>query len=94
VQFYFRAAVRGVKETLALCSLYSPVDEARRKYSNGALNVCRYEGSQKLVVIRAKSIISAIALVPFKPDERVGGFFLAEKPGLDVIHTGIIVDDD
>jgi len=51
-------------------------------------------GRQKWVVIRAKTIISAVALVPFKPDERVGEFFLAEKPGLDVIDTGIIVDDD
>ena len=87
-QFYFRAIVDGIEEALVLCSLYSPVDNIQRRYSNGALIVCRYQGEDQLVVIRAKSILSAVALVPFTQGGRIGEFFLAEKFALGVVDTG------
>jgi len=63
------------------------------EYSNGALIVCSHEEGTRLVVIRAKSIISVVAMVPF--GEQTGQtrrFFLVEKFALGVIDTGHIVD--
>jgi len=87
-QFYFRAIVNGIEEVLVLCSLYSLVDDLQRRYSNGALIVCSYQGEDQLVVIRAKSILSVVALVPFTQGGRIGEFFLAEKFALGVVDTG------
>ncbi|KAF9645765.1 hypothetical protein BDM02DRAFT_3156773 [Thelephora ganbajun] len=93
VQFYFQAIVEGINETLALCSLYSPIDNLCREYSNSALNVCRYEGGNHLVVIWVKSILSVVVMVPFvRQGEQVREFFLVEKFALGVIDTGDIVD--
>ena len=93
VQFYFRATINRIKETLVLCSLYSPVNEQHREYSNSALNVCSYEGVNQLVVIRAKSILSVVAMVPFcGQDESTRDFFLVEKFALGVVDTGDIVN--
>jgi hypothetical protein len=90
-QFYFRVAVNGITETLALCSLYSPVDENLSNYTYGALTVSNYEGEGNLVVIRIDSILSAVAMVPFgEPTER--RFSLVEKFAFGVIHTGDTVD--
>ena len=93
MQFYFQATVEGIKETLVLCSLYSPVNEHHREYSNSALNVCSYEGANQLVVIRAKSILSVVAMVLFRgQDESTHDFFLVEKFALGVVDTGDVVD--
>ena len=91
VQFYFQAIVDGFEETLALCSLYSPVDETLRAYSNNALNVCSYEGEHRLVVIRVESILSVVAMVPFG-ERTTQNFFLIEKFALGVVDTGTIED--
>jgi len=92
VRFYFQVVLEGVKQTLALCSLYSPANEHIREHSNGALIVCTYEGEGKLVVIQAKSIHSVVAMVPFG-DQRNREFFLVEKFALGVIDTGDTVDE-
>ena len=92
VRFYFRAIVEGIEETLALGSLYSLADEYHRRCTHGALIVCKYEGEQDLVVIRAKSILSIVGMMPFENED--GGscrFYLVEKPGLDVVDTGDII---
>ena len=92
-KFYFRAVVGGIEETLVMCSLYSPADEYRRDYTHGALIVCNYEGDSNLVVIRVKSILSVIGMMPFKEqDEGTRQFYLVEKFGLGVVDTGDIVD--
>ena len=91
--FFFRATVEGIVETLSLGSLYSPVDEHRIKRTHGALIVCRYGGESTLVVIRAKDILSAVALVPHKQQD--GGnpqVYLVEKFGFGVVDTGDIED--
>ena len=93
VHFYFQANIEGVKETLALCSLYSLADERHREYTHGALNVCEYGGEDNLVVIRITSILSVVAMVPVR--EQVEGgrqYFLVEKFALGVIDTGDIVE--
>ena len=93
VRFYFQATVEGIDETLALCSMYSPADEYFRECSHDALNVCDYGGEDNLVIIQVKSILSVIAMVPFR-EQAEGGrhFFLVEKFALGVIDTGDIVD--
>ena len=93
MQFYFQAVVKGIKETLALCSLYSPANEQYREYSIGALIVCSYGGRNRLVVVRAKSILSVVAMVPLEEqDEGNSDFYLVEKFSLGVVHTCDIVD--
>ena len=92
-QFFFRATVEGVEETLALGSLYSTVDGHRRRRTHGALIVCRYKGERSLVVIPVKSILSAVALVPCR--EQDGGdrqFYLVEKPGFSIVDISDIAD--
>jgi hypothetical protein len=94
-RFYFRAIVEGIEESLALCSLYSLTDEHHRGRTHGALIVCDYEGERTLVVIRAKSILSVVGMMPFKdPEQDEGGrqFYLVEKFGLGVVDTGDIID--
>ena len=93
VQFYFQATVEGIRETLALCSLFSPANEHRREYSNGALIVCNYSGRDELVVIQAKLILSVVAMVPLdEQDEGNNEFFLVENSALGVVHTSDVVD--
>lgn len=92
--FYFQAKVEGAEETLALCSIYSPVDHDLREYTHGALNVCNYKGEDNLIVIRVMSIISVIAMVLVR--NQVEGlrhqYFLVEKFTLGVVDTGDSVD--
>ena len=89
MEFYFQVAVEGIEETLALCSLYSPINELHREHSNSTLNVCSYKRGKYLVVIEVKSILSVIAMVPFEQGE-TGNFFLVEHFALGVIDTAII----
>jgi hypothetical protein len=90
-QFYFRTAINGIAETLALCSMYSLADERLSEYAHGALNIFNYEGERDLVVVRVDSILSVVAMVPFGgPTE--SRFSLVEKFTFGVIHTGDTVD--
>ena len=93
MQFYFQETVEGVEEALALCSLYTPVDDSIREISKNALNVCSYGGRDQFVVLRVNSILSVVAMVPFgQQDGRSHRFFLVEKFALGVIDTGDIQD--
>ena len=87
VRFYFQAIVGGNKEAFALCSLYSLPDEHDREYTNGALNVHSCKGEGSLVVIRAKTILSVVGMMPF---QETGEFYLVERFSLGVIDA---VDD-
>ena len=89
VRFYFQAIVKGIEESLALCSLYSLRDEDKEDYTHGALNVHSYEGENDLIVIRVKTILSIVGMMPFKV---TGDFYLTEKFSLGVIDTGDIID--
>lgn len=87
MQFFFQAAVEGIEETLVVCSLYSPADEHRLDYSNGALIACRYRGRSNLDVIRVKSILSVVAMVPLdEQNEEDKYFYLVENSALGVVH--------
>ena len=92
MKFFFRDTVAGAQEALALGSMYSPVDIDLRKYTHGALNVFDYQGDDALVVVKANTIRSVVAMVPFADVEMSSRFFLVEKFALGVIDTGIIVD--
>jgi len=96
VRFYFRAIIAGRQEALALCSLFSPADEEIIRETYGALNVFEYYGEENLVVIRATSILSAVAMVPFHERDQIPRphprFYLAEYFALGVVDTGIILE--
>jgi len=91
VRFYFRATVAGVQESLSLGSLYSLVDDAIEEYSHGALNVYGYE-VDSLVVIRADSILSTVAMVPFKQEDAGQRFALVDHPALDIVNPDNALD--
>lgn len=62
-------------------------------YSNGALNICSYEGQRVLVVIPVHSILSVVAMIPFgEQGEGTQRVFLIEKFALGVVNTGVIED--
>ena len=88
--FYFRVAITGMTETLVLCSLYSPADEQLNQETHGALNVFEYNGEDGLIVIRATTVLSVVAMVPFgrQNQEHAPRFFLIEKFSLGVVDTG------
>jgi len=92
VRFYFRATVAGVQESLLLGSMYSLVDDAIEEHSHGALNVHRHQGEDSLVVIRADSILSAVAMVPFKQEDAGQRFALVDHPALDIINPNNALD--
>jgi len=84
VRFYFQATVEGNEEAFALCSLYSLPDEQDREYANGALNIHSCEGEGSLIVIRVKTILSIVGMMPF---QETGEFYLLEKFSLGVIDA-------
>ena len=94
VRFYFRTKISGIRETLILCSLYSPANGQLRQDTYGALNVFEYEGEDALIVVPAKAVRSVVTMVPFR--ERVQGrptrFFLVEKFALGVVDTGVVLE--
>ena len=93
-RYYFRANIAGIRETLVLCSLYSPADERLNRETYGALNIFEYEGESNLVIIRATTILSVVTMVPFgkQVQGRPAFFFLVEKFALGVVDTGIILE--
>ena len=95
-RFYFRATFAGTTETLVLCSLYSPADEQLNRETYGALNVFEYYGESNgaFTVIRATTIMSVVAMVPFgkQIQGRPARFFLVEKFALGVVDTGDILE--
>ena len=93
-RFYFRVDVGGTRETLVLCSLYSPADERLNRATHGALNVFEYKGEDSLIIIRATAVRSVVTMVPFSEQGqgRPVRFFLVEKFSLGVVNTGIVLD--
>ena len=89
--FYFCENIAGIRETLALCSIYSPADDRLSQETHGALNVFEYKGEDDLIIIRATSILSVVTMVPFGRGYPPR-FFLVEKFSLGVVDTGIILE--
>ena len=86
MQYYFRAPIRGEIQTYALISEYSAPHAELLESSSGAVAASKYEGQNGLKVIEAKSIVSAVAMVPY-PHEGLGAgkwHFLVEKMGLEM----------
>ena len=73
-------------KTFALVSVYSAPDESLLRKSSGVLAVCKYKGSQALTVIRASTIVSVVAMVPYPLGIQDEDYFLVEKLGLDIAH--------
>jgi len=62
-------------------------------YSSGALVVCNYNEGTRLTVVRVKSILSVVAMVPFGDQSRqTQRYFLVEKFALGVIDAGDAVE--
>ena len=92
MRFYFQDTIEGSEETLALCSLYSPVDNSLRNSSHNALNVRSYSGQDQLIVLLTKCILLVVAMVPFSKQGGRTHFFVVEKFALGVIDTDDIQD--
>ena len=95
VKFYFMKTFRGETRAFALVSLYSPADEYLVNHSHGTLIVCRYQGEAAFVVIDVKSILSVVAMVPFRyaVDNLYEQYFMIEKIGLEVVDVDIQEDE-
>lgn len=89
MKFFFRMTVAGINESLALGFLYSTADNDLKQHSHGALNVFKHEDS--LVVIKVTTILSVVAMVPFKQNNGDRRFFLVEKFALGVISPDEIM---
>jgi len=92
VRFYFRATVAGVQESLALGSMYSLVDSDLEEHSYGALNVFKHGGEDSMVVINANSILSVVAMAPYKPEDGGCRFSSIEHPALGLIDPDNTLD--
>ena len=76
--------------------MYSPPSEYLLRYSCDTLIVCRYQGDTELVVINAKSILSVVAMIPFRYtlDGLDNYYFMIEKIGLDVVEVATQEDEE
>lgn len=86
MQYYFRAPIGGEVGTYALVSEYSAPNSDLFNKSSGTLAVSKYQGQECLQVINAKSIVSAVAMIPY-PHAGLGPgnwYFLVEKMGLEI----------
>ena len=92
VRFYFRATIAGVQESLALGSMYSPADDSIEEYSHGALNVFKHEGEDSLVVIKAISILSVVAMIPFRHEDGGNRFSLTNHPAIGMVNADDTLD--
>ena len=96
VYFFYRISVEGDQwMPVALISLYSIPDPDLLKISSNTLLACRYHGDASLVLVKAESIKSVVAMVPLmekpeggRPRCHKGRFFVVEKPGLSLVELG------
>ena len=72
-----------------MISLYTAPDSTLLARSHRSLWCCGYQAESELRVIRAKSILSVVAMVPHRDDH----FFVVEKLGLEVAYMGGIEED-
>ncbi|KAH9846588.1 hypothetical protein C2E23DRAFT_948968 [Lenzites betulinus] len=105
VQYFCTGAADGRPFRLAMLSVFSPPDADLLNTTFGVLCACLYQGDASRVVVDAKEVSAAVAMVPLPmtPAERdspnaeaqfADRYFLVEKPGLEVAHLGGIVEHD
>ena len=91
VYYYFRCKIRAQISTLVVLSVYSDPDSILYKESLGTVVACRYTGDSSLIVANFTSILSVVAMVPWKfprLDSDEDWRYVVEKPGLDVARLG------
>ncbi|KAI0054683.1 hypothetical protein BV25DRAFT_1816712 [Artomyces pyxidatus] len=85
-------------DTVAVVALYGPPDEELLQVSSQTVWLAPYLGETGLVVVKASSILSVVAMVPYKniggPEHASGyiegqRYFLVEKPGLDIMYKAV-----
>jgi hypothetical protein len=89
IKFFFAKMYGEETRAFALVSLYSPPNEYLLRFSHSTLVACRYQGEAILEVINVKSILSVVAMVPFRyaVDGLNNYYFMIEKIGLDVVEV-------
>ena len=85
--YYFQTVVLGTTQTVAMVSKYSPPNTRILEDSFETLWVFKQQVDGELTVINVKDIVTVISMLPL-PGAPDGTWFLCEKPGLDVVHTG------
>ena len=94
VQFFFQAHINAQVMTLALVSLFSERDEALFQASHCTVWSCQYQGSDRLLVVEAKSIMSVVAMIPYHHQQDDKCYVLVEKLGLDVAYLSGSTSDE
>ena len=96
VKFFFMKTFGGETRGFALVSLYSPPVNYLLNHTYNTLIVCRYQGEATLEVIDTKSILSVVAMVPFRyaVDGLNDYYFMIEKIGLDVVEVDTQGDNE
>ena len=96
VLFFFTKTFGGETRAFALVSLYSPPNDYLLDSTYDTLVVCRYQDDTTLKVIDAKSVLSIVAMVPFRytVDGLDNYYFMIEKIGLDVVEADVQDDKE
>jgi hypothetical protein len=100
VLYYARLRVLNSLETVAVISLYGPPDPSLWALSSKTLWSSRALGDEGIVVVRAKDLLSVVAMIPHAPRIAEMGqgdrFFVVEKLGLDIVALGEVlgIEDD
>ena len=96
VKYYFLKTFGNESQAFALVSLYSPPNEYILRMTHHTLLVCRYRGDIALIVVAIESILSVVAMAPFRflVDGQDEQYFMIEQPGLDVIEADTLEDNE
>ncbi|EJF67490.1 hypothetical protein BD309DRAFT_874864 [Dichomitus squalens] len=89
----------NVDMTLAMASIFTPLDPAILRDTYGVLMACRYQGDDSREVIEVKDIVSVVAMLPLSPrreeaeDPHAAAlysnrFFVVERLGFDASFIG------
>jgi hypothetical protein len=89
VMFFFTKTVGGEAGAFALVSKFSRPNDYLLSSTQDTLIVCRHQGEEGLVVVDAKSILSVVAMVPFRyaVDGLNNYYFVIEQIGLDIVEV-------
>lgn len=97
ILFYFQLQIaqisqggQPINETYALVSRYSSPNAGILKKSSNTYWLCTHGRIENLEVIPVKTILSVVAMIPYKPlqNDSEQQYFVVEKPGLEVACMG------